>query len=102
MAKPVKSGIISSPRMNAFERTSVVNSDTATINALFVISRQSPRSPVPSHPDLGVAADVRRPGDAHEDVVQRGARDLEVVHRGPRRQVVQEALRLAREPDFLK
>src|SRR5262249_17987618 len=84
-------GIISRPTMKAFDRTSVVNSQIATISALFFIGRLDRPSSVDSGDSDSL---LRRPRDAHEDVVQRRAPDLEVVDRRPRGEIAQELLRI--------
>ena len=87
----MKTGIISRPTMNAFDRTSVVNSETATMRALFfIVSRLHRRR------------QVRGPRDADEDVVQRRPRDLEVVDGGASTaSCCRNCLRIAGQPDLL-
>ena len=44
IATPMNTGIISRPMRKAFDCTSVVNSETATISALFFMPRSASRS----------------------------------------------------------
>src|SRR5205823_4587010 len=85
IASPMNIGMKAMPMMNALLLTSIEASEPATISAL--LGRRM----------LGAWS-----GDAHEDVVQRGARDLEVVHRRARHEPREERLRVAAQPHLLR
>src|SRR5262249_3495061 len=88
-------GMSARPTRNALDRVSVVNSDTATMRALFFIGLR--------HDGRGQRGLRRgRPRDADEDIVQRRPCDFEVVHRAARRELLEEALGIAVQPNFLQ
>src|SRR5262245_30227937 len=98
MLPPMMIGISKRPIRNVLVRTAALYSRAATTRILRMLFALV---------DGGrgaVAQRLGRTGDAHKDVVQGGARQLEVAHGATLRQHSEDALRIrARvEPQFLK
>src|SRR6266542_3975730 len=88
MLPPIMSGISKRPIRNVLVRTAALYSRTATtiiLRMLFALAGGSRGT---------VTERLGRAGDTHEDVVQRGARQLEVAHSAALRQGRQDALRV--------
>src|SRR5262249_6296305 len=89
MPTPLRTGTNIMPMMNDLLRIAIPASAAATVNSLSGQRMSALRG-------NGVG-----PRDADEDVVERRPRDLEVLHRRPRRERREKALRIAGHAHFL-